>query len=157
MTVLSADDARMKIRPLLDAGADLIKITLEPGYGWPTLTPEEAVAIVEEAHLHATPVTVHATQAAMYRRALDARVDDICHSSTNRLSDDMIAEMMQAGVYMVPTLTAQKKGGETMSNLQRFLVAGGKVALGNGVPCPARGFDTALKTRHSTAAPTPAL
>jgi len=131
MTVLSADDARMKIRPLLDAGADLIKITLEPGYGWPTLTVEEVGAIVEEAHLHGVPVTVHATRSTMYRRSLDGGVDEICHSSQDRLSDDMIAEMVQAGVCMVPTLTAQNKAGESMSNLQRFLAAGGKVALGN--------------------------
>ncbi len=43
----------------------------------------------------------------------------------------MIAEMVQAGVFMVPTLTAQRKGGETLSNLRRFIEAGGKVALGN--------------------------
>jgi len=131
MTVSSADDARSKIGQLLDAGADLVKITLEPGAGWPTLTLEEAVAIVQTAHLRSVPVTVHATQVAMYRRALDAGVDEICHSSNNALSDAMIAEMVEAGVYMVPTLTAQRKAGQTLSNLRRFIAAGGKVALGN--------------------------
>ncbi|RPI27297.1 MAG: hypothetical protein EHM61_08890 [Acidobacteria bacterium] len=131
MSVLSAEDARAKISQLLDAGADFIKITLEPGADWPVLTLEQAEAIVETAHVRPVPVTVHATQTAMYRRALDAGVDDICHSASNRLSDDMIAEMVQAGVCMVPTLTAQKKAGETVSNLRRFVAAGGKVALGN--------------------------
>ena len=86
---------------------------------------------METAHLRSVPVTVHATQSAMYRRGLDAGVDDICHSSNNRVPDDMIAEMVQRGVFMVPTLTAQRKTGETMPNLRRFLAAGGKVALGN--------------------------
>jgi len=131
MVVLSPDDARTKVSQLVEAGADLVKISLEPSGGLPVLTAEETVAIVETAHLGAIPVTVHATQVAMYRRALDAGVDDICHSSQNRLSDEMIAEMVQNGVYMVPTLTAQRKTGETMSNLGRFLAAGGKVALGN--------------------------
>ncbi len=131
MAILSADDARTKISELVDAGADVIKITLEPGIGLPVLTLEQAEAIVQTAHSHNVPVTVHATQVAMYRRALDAGVDDICHSSQNRLSDEMISEMVQAGVFLVPTLTAQKKAGETMSNLLRFVAVGGKVALGN--------------------------
>jgi len=131
MTVSSPEDARTKIGALLDAGAELIKITLEPGAGWPVLTLEQAQAIVETAHARSVPVTVHATQAAMYRRALDAKVDDICHSANNRLTDEMITEMVQAGVRMVPTLTAQGKGGETLANLRRFIAAGGEVALGN--------------------------
>ena len=131
MTVVSPADARTKIDLLLDAGAEVIKITLEPGAGWPVLTPEETRAVVETAHLRRVPVTVHATQAAMYRQALEAGVDDICHSSNSSLSDDTIAEMVEAGVWMVPTLTAQRKGGETMPNLRRFLAAGGKVAVGN--------------------------
>jgi len=128
LTVTSPEDAREKIGRLVADGAEVIKITLTSG-GAPSLSAAEAAAIVEAAHEHGVPVSVHATTSRDLQRALDAGVDDVAHLATDPVSDKLIQQMVQAGVYWVPTL--QALGGRGAKNLQRFLVAGGHVALGN--------------------------
>ena len=128
LTVTSPEDARQKIDQLIDNGADVIKITLTAGV-FPTLSPEEAAAIVETAHRRGIPVTVHATNARNLRRALDAGVDDVCHIATDHVSDQDIQRMIDAGVAWVPTFEPLEGAGQ--DNLRRFVQAGGVVALGN--------------------------
>ena len=138
MTVTSPEDARVKVMSLLDQGAELIKITIEDGLGqgiptagWPTLPPAEVHAIVEAAHGRGVPVTAHITFSKYLQVALDAGVDDCCHSIFNPLPEGMIQQMLQSRMSLVPTLTAQGMNGYSVENLQRFLAAGGKVAMGN--------------------------
>ncbi len=126
LAVDSPEDARAKIRQLIDDGADVIKITMTSA---PTLSDEEAAAIVETAHERGVPVTVHATSAADLKRALDAGVDDIAHIATDRVSDELIQRMIQMDVSWVPTFEAIE--GQGLDNLRRFVSAGGRVALGN--------------------------
>ena len=128
LTVTSPQDARQKIASLIDDGADVIKITLTSGRA-PSLSAEEAAAIVETAHQNGVPVTAHATTAYDLQRALDAGVDDVAHMATDRVSSRLLNRMVDAGVYWVPTLHALD--GQGASNLRRFVSAGGKVALGN--------------------------
>jgi enamidase len=128
LTVTSPKDAREKISQLIDEGADVIKITLTSG-GAPSLSPEEAAAIVETAHARDIPVTAHATTATDLKRAFDAGVDDVAHIATNRVSDRLIRRMVTADVSWVPTLAILQ--GRGAGNLRRFLNAGGRVALGN--------------------------
>lgn len=138
MTVTSPEDARVKIESLLDQGADLIKITIEDGLrqgvaraAWPTLTPAEVLAIVETAHGRGIPVTAHIDFTQYLQVGLDAAVDDCAHSIFDPLPDSMIQQMIQSKMALVPTLIAQGRNGYTMSNLRRFVEAGGKVAMGD--------------------------
>ncbi len=138
LTVTSPEDARVKVAGLLDLGAELIKITIEDGLGqgiptagWPTLTPAEVQAIVETAHAGGVPVTAHITFRKYLQLALDAGVDDCAHSIFDPLPDEMIQQMLQSGMALVPTLTAQGMNGHSVSNLVKFLGVGGKVAMGN--------------------------
>ncbi len=138
MTVLSPEDARVKIASLLDQGAELIKITIEDGLGqgiptsgWPTLSLLEVQAIVETAHAGGVPVTAHIDFTKYLQVALDGGVDDNCHSIFDPLPDRMINRMLRSKMALVPTLMAQGKNGYSMSNLRRFVAAGGKVAMGN--------------------------
>lgn len=128
LTVTSPDDARIQIQQLVDDGADVIKITLTSGRA-PSLSAEEAAAIVATAHQGGIPVTAHATTAADLRRALDAGVDDIAHLAVDRVPDELIRQMVEAGVAWVPTLEPLDFKGK--DNLRRFVKAGGRVALGN--------------------------
>jgi len=128
LTVDSPEDAREKINQLVDEGADVIKITLTIGV-FPTLSLEQATAIVETAHARGIPVTVHATTARDLERALDAGVDDVAHIATDHVSDELIQRMVQADVAWVPTLAILR--GRGADNLRRFVKAGGRVALGN--------------------------
>jgi imidazolonepropionase-like amidohydrolase len=128
LTVISPEDAREQVAQLIADGADVIKITMTSG-DLPTLSPEEASAIVQTAHERGVPVTVHATSRRTLERALEAGVDDVAHMADDRVPDRVIQRMVEAGVAWVPTLEAL--GDYDESNLRRFLAAGGVVALGN--------------------------
>jgi|GEM_PF-136767 metal-dependent hydrolase (beta-lactamase superfamily II)/imidazolonepropionase-like amidohydrolase len=128
LTVTSPEDARQKIDELIDAGAEVIKIALASGAG-PVLSPAEASAIVETAHRRGIPVTAHATNAYYWTRALDAGVDHIEHVATDYVPDNLLRRMVERNVYLIPTLTALS--GRGASTLDRFVQAGGQVALGN--------------------------
>jgi imidazolonepropionase-like amidohydrolase len=128
LTVTSPEDARQKISQLIDEGADVIKITLTIDFA-PSLSPEEAAAIVETAHERGIPVTVHATHLVDLQRALDAGVDDVAHIVVDHVPDEVIQRMVQTGVSWSPTLDALD--GQGSDNLRRFVEAGGIVALSN--------------------------
>lgn len=126
LAITSTEDARLQITALIDAGAEVIKITLVGGL--PSLSPEEAATIVQTAHERGIPVTVHATDSRQLELALDAGVDDVAHMSMDPVSDETIRRMVNANVYWVSTLEALD--GEGSDNLRRFVEAGGQVALG---------------------------
>jgi len=126
LTVTSPEDARDKTSQLVDAGADVIKITFSSSL--PTLSPEEAATIAQTAHERGIPVTAHATNPRELAWALDAGVDDVAHISGGRVQDRTLHRMVQEDVYWVPTLEAVR--GEGSENLARFIKAGGQVALG---------------------------
>jgi len=71
--------------------------------------------------------------------ALDVGVDDLAHMILTELPDSLIDRVIEAGIYWVPTLELWKSVSEdnpvnfdiiAVSNLRRFVDAGGKVALG---------------------------
>lgn len=143
LIVESPEDARRKINMLIDNGADVIKIGLEPGaiFGfiglasWPMLSKEEVAAIVETAHRRGVPVSAHITQTPQLKMAVECGIDDVAHMVTNEIKDDKtILTMIQKGIYWEPTLELWEGVGvgQTMvyNNLHRFIAAGGKVALG---------------------------
>jgi imidazolonepropionase-like amidohydrolase len=126
LAVTSPKDARQQIAELVEAGADVIKIAFSSGL--PSLSPEEAAAIVETAHEYGIPVTAHATNPRELAWALDAGVDDVAHMSEQRVHNRVLARMVGAGVYWVPTLEALRI--DESDNLAGFIQAGGQVALG---------------------------
>lgn len=126
LAVTSVEDARQQIAQLIADGADVIKITIVNGM--PSLSDEEAAAIVETAHGLGIPVSVHATDRAAIERALAAGVDDIAHISNDFVPDSVMQQMIANDVYWVPTLVAS--GEQGMDNLARFVEQGGIVALG---------------------------
>ena len=131
LTVNSPDDARQKVMALLDAGADVVKISLESGL---RLSTEEVAAIVEVAHERGTIVTAHVSSARHVEAGVAAGIDDAAHMAVSRLSDDLIAQMVANDVYIVPTLAvleAHRRLTFSLENLCRFVEAGGKVALGD--------------------------
>lgn len=131
LAVTSTEDAREKIRELIDHGVDLIKLSLEAGQGLPTLTRAEVEAIVQTAHSRRISVTAHVSRAAFVQLAVDSGVDCIEHSPADRIEDGLIRRMVQAGTVLVPTLAALGSNAGAVDNLRRFLGAGGRVAMGN--------------------------
>ena len=139
LPVESVDDAREKVNQLVDNGADIIKLAVESGLEFgmviPTLSPEEARAIVETAHENGTVASGHVLVAYDMGRALDAGVDDLAHMVVDNVSDQLIQRTVNNGVYWVPTLELWYRVGHSrvdyaIANLRRFVAAGGLVALG---------------------------
>jgi len=156
LTVTSAEDAVSKVSQLLDDGADVVKIALESGSTFgrkiPVLSAAEAAAIVQVAHQRGTRVSAHVLASQDLPRVLEAGVDDIAHMVSNSLSDDMIARIVKAGIYWVPTIELWKNvgsgGQQAVSNLGRFVAAGGKVALGTDYAGYAAEFDLGMPVRE---------
>jgi imidazolonepropionase-like amidohydrolase len=144
ITITSPKEARQAVNRLVDDGADVIKTAFESGYafgqsGWPLLSPEVATALVETAHERGKPVTAHVTSARDLERALDAGVDEIAHMVVDRLPEELISRMVEAGTRWVPTLELWQRvsrqssvsyGARSIENLALFVEAGGEVALG---------------------------
>jgi imidazolonepropionase-like amidohydrolase len=126
LAVTSVEDARQQIAQLIADGAEVIKITIVPEL--PSLSEEEAAAIVETAHAQGIPVSAHATNRAALEHALAVGVDDIAHMAEDFVPEAIMQQMIADDVFWVPTLYA---GGEQgMDNLARFVELGGMVALG---------------------------
>lgn len=144
VTISSPEEARQAVNKLIDDGADVIKTAVESGYafgqsGWPLLSPKEAKALVDTAHERGKPVTAHVTSAHDLERALDAGVDEIAHMVVDKLSEQLISRMVEAGTRWVPTLELWQgvsriypisHGSIAIKNLALFVEAGGDVVLG---------------------------
>jgi len=100
---------RAKVREVLRAGADVIKIATSGGVSSPRLDPrrpiftrEEIEAVVDEAHMAGVPVACHALGGPGLLRAVRAGVDTIEHGAW--LDEECVAEMARRGTWYVPTL-----------------------------------------------------
>ena len=137
--VASPDDARQQVFNELDAGVDLIKISMEDGYagrsGLPKLTDEEISAIITAAHERGTLVSGHITQAKYLEILMEAGVDDIAHVPYDVVSDDLWQKMVAKEIYLTPTFTVYRNYHAPIEtcvfNLRNFVKHGGQVALGN--------------------------
>jgi imidazolonepropionase-like amidohydrolase len=119
------DACRHKVREMVRAGADWIKIATTGGVGTPTggpllrqFSPEEVQAIVDTAHAAGKPVMSHAYGGDGVKICLDAGVDSIEHGAA--LDDALIEQMVRQNTWLVPTFTVLRK----------------IAALGDLDPCP---------------------
>jgi imidazolonepropionase-like amidohydrolase len=100
--------ARARVREVLRAGADVIKIATTGGVSSPKIDPrrqiftkEEVEAIVDEAHMAGVPVACHAVGGPGVLMAVRAGVDTIEHGGW--LDEECVAEMARRGTWYVPT------------------------------------------------------
>ncbi len=128
LVVTSPDHARRAVAELIREGADVIKIVVDSGDGWPTLSLDKASAIVETAHQWNIPVAAHIGTLDDLRLALDAGIDDFSHVVPG-LPEDLLDRLVEDDVHWVPTL--ETAGGYDAGNVLRFVQAGGEIALGN--------------------------
>lgn len=127
--VNSAAQARTTVQRLASEGVDLIKIALEPGPDGDLPVPDAATlqAIVDAAHSAGLAVVAHALTVAMVRRALDAGVDELAHTPTQRLDVDLIERIAAAGMSVTSTLQTFFSGGvgrEAADNATDLVTAG---------------------------------
>ena len=147
--VTSPEDGRLETERELEEGADQIKVTMEDGYGpatnLPVMSFEELSAIVETAHAAGVKVSAHVTETGFMQTVVDAGVDDIAHMVCEPIPDALIQQVIADDIYIVTTLTVLEaydvlEGAQW--NLNRFVAAGGKVAMANDyTDVPQNGFD----------------
>jgi len=105
------DQCRDAVRWQLKYGADVIKLMVSGGVlsltdpvDVPQLTPEEAAAIISEAHAWHRKAAAHCHGDDAAKVAIAAGVDSIEHGSF--LKPETLAEMKRRGVVYIPTLMA---------------------------------------------------
>ena len=160
--------ARAKVREVLRAGADVIKIAVSGGVSAPRVparrplfTPEEIAAVVDEAHRAGAPVACHAVGGPNTLAAVQAGVDTIEHGAW--LDDETVAEMARRGTWYVPTFAIYRWHAERGTALRqarareliaphresfaRARAAGVRLALGTDSGAYGHG-ETALELAH---------
>ncbi|MEZ5277883.1 MAG: amidohydrolase family protein [Opitutaceae bacterium] len=106
------DGVRKKVREVLRAGADVVKICTTGGVMSPTdhpdftqFSPEEIEVVVQEAaYRRGTKVMAHAQGVEGIKNAVRAGVHSIEHGVY--LDNEAIQLMLQHGTFLVPTLLA---------------------------------------------------
>ncbi|MDH3606753.1 MAG: amidohydrolase family protein [Acidimicrobiia bacterium] len=105
------DEVRKKVRELVRAGADVIKVATSGGVLSPRdepthahYSPEELDVLVAEAAAAGIWVMAHAQAAPGIKNALRAGIRSIDHGIY--LDDEAIGLMLERGAYLVPTLLA---------------------------------------------------
>lgn len=124
-------DARRAVRMLANRGADVIKISLEPGPGWPMLSTAEVSAIVAEAHARDLTVVAHARGVSGPPIALDGGVDELVHLPCSPTPVRLLRELGRRRIPIVATIHVQGGGGGCTENARAFLRAGGKLLYGS--------------------------
>jgi imidazolonepropionase-like amidohydrolase len=175
-----AEGVRAKVREMIRAGADVIKIASSGGYlspfddpKLPHFTEAEVREIVETAGDLGRWVMSHAHGSEGIKRAVRAGVRSIEHGTF--LDDEGIELMLEHGTWLVPTLTAGETtdsmaadpkvpepireklrtlGRPELQMFERAAAAGVKVAMGTDCPVAPHGLnlvELALMSEHGFA------
>jgi len=132
--VSSPAQARWVVQRLASSGVDLIKVALEPGrQGWPVPEPRVVRAIADAAHSAGLPVIAHALTVEMVGRALDAGVDELAHTPTERLPAALVERIADAGIRISSTLQtffADGAGRAAAANATDLVAAGVRLCYG---------------------------
>jgi imidazolonepropionase-like amidohydrolase len=98
--ISGVEEARRAVREQIGNGADLIKVYAD--WSHPTLTFEELLVIVDEAHKAGLKVAAHATTPDGIRNAVNAGADSIEHGhEADQKAMDLIKKN---NVFLVPTV-----------------------------------------------------
>lgn len=154
--VTSPEDARQKVRRLIDAGAEVIKVAIEDdleGRRWPLLSREQIAAIVGTAHGRGIRLAAHVSRSRHLQMAIDGGVDDVNHMAVDPIPAELLDRMVELGMAWVPTLelwsaVSRRYGlswdAAAARNLRRFVAAGGMAALGTDFAGFAARFDLGM-------------
>jgi imidazolonepropionase-like amidohydrolase len=145
-SVETPEQARGLVRKLIEGGAAVIKIALEPGgepgapwtqghHGaaappWPMASQEIVSAIVAEAHRLGKVVTAHIGENAGAAIALAAGVDEWAHAPCLEIDDALIAQVAQQKVRVVTTLDTMSHCPGVFANARKLAKAGVSLLYG---------------------------
>jgi imidazolonepropionase-like amidohydrolase len=92
-----------EVRRHCKQGVDFIKLADSTWGDTQTIAPEELTAVVQEAHRHQKPVTIHARGAGSTRAAAEAGVDWILQADLATTPE--LEAVAEAGARLMPTMT----------------------------------------------------
>ena len=104
----SVSDMITEVRRHCKHGVDFIKLADSTWGDTQTIAPEELSAVVQEAHRHHKPVTIHARGAGSTRAAAEAGVDWILHADLATATE--LEAVAEAGARIMPTMTFLQRG-----------------------------------------------
>jgi imidazolonepropionase-like amidohydrolase len=113
--VSTPDMVRDAVRRMVALGADWIKTTHTDKSIWlnrpdpPVFDDACFKALVDEARRENRPVAMHQTQTSGFRKAIELRVDSMEHAPLDALTDEDIGRVVDAGIPIVPTMTAMRE------------------------------------------------
>jgi imidazolonepropionase-like amidohydrolase len=160
--VATEAQARATVRQLIDGGAVVIKIALEPGgeigAPWtsghhhghehsghdkhkhsptmPMLSEAIVKAIVDEAHKQKHKVTVHLAEKKAVKIAINAGVDEWAHTPCDVIPEDLLKKAVAQGVKMVSTLDTLSKCSGAAHNAHAWAALGGDILYGSEIAHP---------------------
>ncbi len=107
------DDVRRKVREVMRAGAEVIKVMATGGVmsandspEHPQFSMEEFRVIIEEARTRGLKTMAHAHGAEGIKNAVKAGIDSIEHGTY--IDEESIEMVLEKSVYLIPTLITQK-------------------------------------------------
>ena len=133
LIITTVEEARFEANRTFDEGADLLKLMLDSNFNSELMPVPVARTLMEIANKRGKRVTTHISLSRDIETGINAGVEEFAHMVLDPLSDDLIVKMVNAGIYITPTIEiAQIWGAEdnVIDNLRRFAKAGGKVVLG---------------------------
>jgi imidazolonepropionase-like amidohydrolase len=145
-TVQTAEDAKALVRKLVQGGAAVIKVALEPGGEpgapwshehdgavpppWPIASVDIIAAVVEEAHRLHRIVTAHVSENKGASIALAAGVDEWAHVPCSELDEALVRQAVKQKVKIVTTLDTLSSCQGAFANARKLAKAGASFLYG---------------------------
>jgi imidazolonepropionase-like amidohydrolase len=145
-SVDSPQQAKALVQKLIEGGAKVIKIALEPGGEpgapwsqghhegsappWPMANREIVSAIVDEAHRLGRIVTAHIGESNGAALTLATGVDEWAHVPCSEIDDALIEQAAQQRVKVVTTLDTMSRCPGVFANVRKLAKAGVSLLYG---------------------------
>lgn len=166
IAVATEQQARETVRTLIDGGAVVIKVALEPGgeagapwasghhhqadaehesphhkaahasKTWPLLSKDIVKAIVDEAHKQGRKVTAHIGETKGAKIAIDAGIDEWAHVPCDMIPKALLKKAVAQKVKIVTTLDTLSKCPGVAHNTYTWAVLGGGLLYGAEIAHP---------------------
>ena len=163
IAVATEQQARETVRTLVDGGAVVIKVALEPGgeagapwasghhhagvthdhhkahpskNTWPLLPENIVRAIVDEAHKQGRKVTAHLGEAKGAKIAINAGIDEWAHLPCDIIPYALLKKAVAQKVTTVTTLDTLSKCPGVVHNARTLVALGGELLYGTEIAHP---------------------
>ncbi len=133
LIITTVEEARFQANRTFDEGADLLKLMIDSSFNSELMPEPVAKELFNIANSRGKRVTTHIRLTRDIQTGINVGVTEFAHMVVDPLTDDLIKKIVDAGIYITPTIEINQIWGaedNAIDNLRRFAKAGGKVVLG---------------------------